>query len=152
MFRLKLAFAVGLASISIGVVGQVVTPEGQVLAMESAYRTAVLSNDIEFFAAHIASNYLGTQANGEPLDASALLEERKHDVYKVKTYNVVNQTVRVSGNTGAVSECLMLDYTDHGQQKKGNFQVLRVWQKTGTGWKVLAYQITARANACQATR
>jgi hypothetical protein len=152
MLKVNLAIALALVSSSVGALGQAVAPETQVVAMETAYRTAVLSNDIGFFSMHISSRYLGTQANGEPLDASALLEARKHNVYKVKTYDVVNQTVRVTGETGVVSECLALDYTDHGQQKKGNFQVLRVWQKSDSDWKVLAYQITMRANPCQATR
>jgi len=128
------------------------TLEAEAKEMEAAYRSAVMQNDSAFFAEHIAPNYLGTLSDGSALDAAALMKGRREKAFQVKTYDIMNQVIKVSGNTAIISECVVTDFAAYGVQQGRNIQVLRVWQKVGSKWNVLALQMTNRANPCTASR
>jgi ketosteroid isomerase-like protein len=149
MFRAKITVAFVLIA-CLTAFGQTKRDNSEIKSLESAYRIAVMSNDIPFFMKHIAPSYLGTDSDGIVVDQAALMTARRHNVFKFNTYEIVKQTIHLSGETAVVSECLNLDFTKSSLPHNGSFQVSRVWQKSQGVWMVLMFQNTLRTRPCQA--
>lgn len=57
------------------------------------------------------------------------------------TLSLVDQTVKITGDTGIVRHTLTATTNDSGKAGKVNLKVLQVWQKQASGeWKLLARQ------------
>jgi hypothetical protein len=147
MFGAKMTVAIVLST-CLTASGQTRRDDSEIKSLESAYRVAVMSNDIPFFIKHIARSYLGTDSDGIVVDQTDLMAARRENVFKFNSYEIVKQTIHLSGETAVVSECLNLDFTKSSLPHNGSFQVSRVWQKSQGVWIVLMFQNTLRTKPC----
>ena len=134
---------------SLGAVGQGQKHErkreerSQIAILEEQWRKAQLSADVPEMDHLLSDDFLGVTATGEVVTKSQQLDRMRTHQFQVRTLDVSDTKIKISGNLAVVTSFAKLDATTAGRPFVGSFRYTRVYQhKTGDGWKITNFEAT----------
>ena len=115
----------------------------EILAMESEWRQAQLSDDIPEMDQLLSDNFLGITAAGQVVTKNQQLDRMRSRQIAISKLDMADTKIKISDNLAVVSSLARLDGTSNGSPLHGYFRYTRVYQRSpGAGWKITNFEAT----------
>ncbi len=115
----------------------------EILAMESQWREAQLSEDIPAMDHLLSDNFLGITAAGQVVTKAQQLDRMRSRQIAISKLDMAETKIKISGNLAVVTSVARLDGTANGTPLHGSFRYTRVYQHSpGSGWKITNFEAT----------
>lgn len=115
----------------------------EVLAMESEWRRAQLSEDIPEMDRLLSDNFLGITAAGQVVTKTQQLDRMRSRQIAISKLDMADTKIKISGNLAVVTSLARLDGMSNGAPLHGSFRYTRVYQRaSGAGWKITNFEAT----------
>jgi len=107
------------------------------------YRTALLRRDVETLEQIWADDYTFTNGAGETHSKAQRLANLKSGATSLDSISQEeDMKVRVHGNVAVATGRVTIKGQYSGKQASGQYRSINVWVKGGTGWQLIANQLT----------
>ena len=116
----------------------------QVLALEDQRYDAMVAGDFDRFAQLCHPDLTYTHSSAVVDSLSSYLSKCREGYYVYHQVDHPVSAAAVYGDTALVFGQMLADITAGGVRKQLDTVCLAVWLRTGDGWRLLAYQPTAR--------
>ncbi len=115
----------------------------EILAMESEWRQAQLSEDIPAMDQLLSDDFLGVTAAGQVVTKAQQLDRMRSRQIAITRLDMADTKIKISGNLAVVTSFVRLDGTSNGSPLRGYFRYTRVYQRAaGDGWKITNFEAT----------
>jgi ketosteroid isomerase-like protein len=121
------------------------------LSLEDRRYEAVLRSDFDAFAELCHEDLVYAHSNGDRDDLSSYVDKCRRGVYVYHRIDHPVEQVKVLGDVALVIGEMQADLTIKGKRILLNNTALAVWIRSGSTWKLLAYQPTPKAAAERTT-
>ena len=119
--------------------------EQQVADAVSAWRKAMIDADKTALENLLAEELSYGHSAGKIEDKAMLVTSISTGQSDFITMELSEQTIKIAGKTAIVRHKLAGDINDGGKPSSLKLFVLQIWQKQGSGWKLLARQAVRQA-------
>ncbi len=114
----------------------------EIRALEERWRQAQLADDIPATDKLLSDEFLGVTASGQVVTKLQQLDRMRTRRIDLKTINVSDTKVKISGNLAVVTSEAVLDGIADGAPLRGCFRYTRVYQRTLGGWHITNFEAT----------
>ena len=115
----------------------------EILAMESQWRQAQLSEDIPEMDHLLSDNFLGITAAGQVVTKTQQLDRMRSRQIAISKLDLADTKIKISGNLAVVTSLARLDGSSNGSPLHGYFRYTRVYQRSpGEEWKITSFEAT----------
>jgi hypothetical protein len=115
--------------------------------LEDDMRLASLKGNAGWWAEYLADGYTDTDFRGKVSSKAEIIEMQRSGDLSYDTLNLSDRAVLIfNGDTVIITGKLTADGAYRGQSLSGEYQITRVWIKTGSDWKLAASQATKIAS------
>lgn len=114
----------------------------EIRVLEEKWRQAQLADDIPATDKLLSDEFLGVTASGQVVTKLQQLDRMRTRRIDLKTINVSDTKVKISGNLAVVTSQAVLDGTADGAPLRGCFRYTRVYQRTLGGWHITNFEAT----------
>ncbi|MFF2317840.1 nuclear transport factor 2 family protein [Arthrobacter sp. NPDC058097] len=118
--------------------------EQDILSLEDSRYEAVLRADFEAFADLCHEDLVYAHSNGDRDDLDSYMEKCRQGVYVYHRISHPVEQVKIIGDVALVMGEMQADLTIRGTHTSLDNTALAVWVRSGSSWKLLAYQPTPR--------
>ncbi|MFC9352911.1 nuclear transport factor 2 family protein [Arthrobacter sp. NPDC057013] len=118
--------------------------EQDILSLEDSRYEAVLRADFEAFADLCHKDLVYAHSNGDRDDLGSYMEKCRQGVYVYHRIDHPVEQVKIIGDVALVMGEMHADLTIRGTQTSLDNTALAVWVRSGSSWKLLAYQPTPK--------
>ena len=124
------------------------TMREQIEAMETQWKKAVLSNDLEAMDHLLSDDYLGIGANGQVVTKPQQLDRMRTRNFAITSLDVSDVKIKlISERAAIVTSLAHVDGTNDGRPLHGAFRYTRVYQRVpNDGWKITNFEATRVPN------
>jgi ketosteroid isomerase-like protein len=116
--------------------------EKAIVGLEQQIRRAVINGDTSVLERYLADNFVGIGPNGDAADKSKTIQELKDGTVKYSAIDVIEENVRMYGDTGIYNGRGNVKLTINGQPQTADVRVTIVWLKQNGQWKRVSFQAT----------
>ncbi|HEV2578584.1 MAG TPA: nuclear transport factor 2 family protein [Acidobacteriaceae bacterium] len=121
------------------------TMRDQIEALETQWKNAILSNDIEAMDRLLSDDYLGITASGQVVTKPQQLDRMRSHNLALSSLNVSDVKIKlISQHAAIVTSLVQVDGTNDGRPIHGSFRYTRVYQRLSgtTTWKITSFEAT----------
>jgi hypothetical protein len=121
------------------------TMRDQIEALETQWKNAILSNDIESMDHLLSEDYLGITASGQVVTKSQQLDRMRTHNLTLSSLNVSDVKIKlISQHAAIVTSLVQVEGTNDGRPIHGSFRYMRAYQRIpGTNsWKITSFEAT----------
>ena len=124
------------------------TMRDQIEALESQWKKAVLSNDLDAMDHLLSDDYLGIGANGQVVTKPQQLDRMRTRNFAITSLDVSDVKIKlISQHAAIVTSLAHVDGTNDGRPLHGAFRYTRVYQRIpNDGWKITNFEATRVPN------
>jgi ketosteroid isomerase-like protein len=108
--------------------------------LETQWRQAVISNDVNQMDHLLADDYLGISATGTVETKAQALAQRKAGTVKISQLNLTDLKVRIYGDTAVVTSRAELQGTNGQSNIGGNYRYTRVYNRRLGQWRIVSFE------------
>jgi ketosteroid isomerase-like protein len=108
--------------------------------LESAWRTAVVQNDVATINRLLADDYLGINPDGTLETKADALAQRRSGTVKISIIEPDNVKVRVYGDTAVVTSRVDVQGHDGERDISGRYHYTRVYSHRSGEWKIVSFE------------
>lgn len=127
----------------------------QIEALESQWKKAILSNDLESMDHLLSEDYLAITASGQVVTKPQQLDRMRTRNFAISSLDVSDVKIKlISQHAAIVTSLAQVEGTNDGRPLHGSFRYTRVYQRVpNDGWKITSFEATrvpshvAQANA-----
>src|SRR6201996_3334287 len=120
----------------------------QIEALETQWKNAILSNDIEAMDHLLSDDYLGITASGQVVTKPQQLDRMRTHNFAISTLDVSDVKIKlISQHAAIVTSLAQVEGTNDGRPLHGSFRYTRVYQRIpNDGWKITSFEATRVPN------
>ncbi len=134
-----------LLTVALSSLGQ--NKENAVATAVESFRKAVVDADGAALSSLLAPELSYGHSDGHVEGKQELIDKLKDGRYDFLNMELTEQTIKVTGDIAVVRNKLDGKTADGGKPGEAHLYVLMVWQKTKSGWCLLARQAVKQASA-----
>lgn len=116
--------------------------KAEVLAIDDARFNARAKGDIDTMSRIYADDYVLITAEGDVRSKADQINEMKSAQLKFSPPQILERTIRVYGQTAVVNTHEHPSIIRNGQEIGGEFQMVRVYVRSGENWRLVSTQAT----------
>ena len=113
------------------------TAEQAVTALENAWVTAFMANDVAWYEKNMATGFVNTTEEGELRDKAATIAKTKSEPFK-GTATAADMKVMVYGDTAIAIGTETDKGTQNGKDASGHYRWTDTWVKINGQWQCVA--------------
>jgi hypothetical protein len=111
--------------------------------LEDEMRLAYLKGNAGWWVENLDDGFTDIDFQGKVSNKSQIVELQRSSLLIYDTVNLSERTLHVfNADTVIVTGRMTAEWTNHGQNFSGDFQITRVWVKRGLVWQLAAQQAT----------
>jgi ketosteroid isomerase-like protein len=115
----------------------------EVKALEAEHDEAVIKGDVEFFKRVLSDNFTHTSQSGKTRTREEWLAGRSPGKSSYTSLNTDSLNIQLLGHAAIVTGRIAPEGTEtDGGSIEGAYRFMRVWEKQGADWKLIAFQGT----------
>ena len=117
----------------------------QIEALETQWKNAILSNDIEAMDHLLSDDYLGITASGQVVTKPQQLDRMRTHNFVIESLDVSDVKIKlISQHAAIVTSLAQVEGTNEGRPIHGSFRYMRAYQRIpGTNtWKITSFEAT----------
>ncbi len=121
----------------------------QIEALETQWKNAILSNDIEAMDRLLSDDYLGITASGQVVTKPQQLDRMRTHTFAISTLDVSDVKIKlISQHAAIVTSLAQVEGSNEGRPMHGSFRYMRAYQRIpGTSlWKITSFEATRVPN------
>lgn len=121
------------------------TMRDQIEALETQWKKAILSNDIEAMDHLLSEDYLGITASGQVVTKPQQLDRMRTHNFAISTLDVSDVKIKlISQHAAIVTSLAQVEGTNEGRPIHGSYRYMRAYQRiSGTNtWKITSFEAT----------
>jgi ketosteroid isomerase-like protein len=134
-----------LLSVALSTVGQ--SKENAVATAVESFRKAVVDADARTLNSLLAADLSYGHSDGHVEGKQELVDKLTDGRYDFVNMELTEQSIKITGDVAVVRNKLDGKTADAGKPGEAHLYVLMVWQKTKSGWCLLARQAVKQAAA-----
>jgi len=115
----------------------------QILALESQWRTAQVSDDTAAMEKLLAPDYLGIMWNGDVLTKTQQIDRMRTRQLVLTSYEATDVNVKIKGSVAIVTSLAHVQASSDNHPIDGDYRYTRVYQHLPGGtWQITNFEIT----------
>jgi hypothetical protein len=121
------------------------TMRDQIETLETQWKNAILSNDIESMDHLLSDDYLGITASGQVVTKPQQLDRMRTHNFTLSSLNVSDVKIKlISQHAAIVTSLAQVEGTNEGRPIHGSFRYMRAYRRIpGTNvWKITSFEAT----------
>ena len=119
------------------------TERAQIIALESEWQRAALSDDVPEMDRLLSEDYLGITATGEVLTKTQQLDRMRDRKFAITKLDISETKIKLIGNIAIVTCLAQVEGISDGEALHGAYRYTRVYQHMPNGsWKVTSFEVT----------
>lgn len=124
------------------------TMREQIESLETQWKKAVLSNDLDAMDHLLSDDYLGIGANGQVVTKPQQLDRMRTHNFAITSLDVSDVKIKlISQHAAIVTSLAQVQGTNDGRPLHGSFRYTRVYQRIpNDGWKITNFEATRVPN------
>lgn len=124
------------------------TMREQIEALETQWKKAVLSDDVEAMDHLLSEDYLGITASGQVVTKPQQMDRMRTHNFAISSLDVSDVKIKlISQHAAIVTSLAQVEGTSDGRPLHGSFRYTRVYQRIpNDGWKITSFEATRVPN------
>jgi hypothetical protein len=119
----------------------------EIEALEQAWVSAEVHNNVGAMDHLLADDYLGISANGTVETKAQALAQRKAGTVRIENLDISDVKIRIYGDTAVVTSRAALVGTNGQSDISGNYRYTRVYNKRLGKWKIVSFEASRMNDA-----